>query len=141
MSDLFTFDSLNQQFQEINKLTQNEQESEKTAGKVAEGTAVIPFLPLASEIFSKGSAVVGKLQEGYQALQKLGSAVQQVGTKVATGTLGGETGFTAGENAGAIEMTDVSGLSSTVEGAGIEPAVEGLSAEAINDLLPAGAGA
>ena len=155
MSDLFTFDSLNQQFQELNKLTQNEQETEKEAGKLTEGTSILPVLPIVSELYGKGVQVAGKLQQAYTQFQKVGQAadaarakafnlakqVRQQPTAEEEQPAVEEQPFTASVNEGGVELTDLSSsLGRTVQGGldagiGSETSLESPLSSAVSDTL------
>ena len=155
MSDLFTFDSLNQQFQELNKLTQNEQETEKEAGKLTEGTSILPVLPIVSELYGKGVQVAGKLQQAYTQFQKVGQAadaarakafnlakqVRQQPTGEEEQPAVEEQPFTASVNEGGVELTDLSSsLGRTVQGGldagiGSETSLESPLSSVVSDTL------
>ena len=154
MSDLFTFDSLNQQFQELNKLTQNEQETEKEAGKLTEGTSILPVLPIVSELYGKGVQVAGKLQQAYTQFQKVGQAadaarakafnlakqVRQQPTAEEEQPAVEEQPFTASVNEGGVELTDLSSLGRTVQGGldagiGSETSLESPLSSVVSDTL------
>jgi hypothetical protein len=154
MSDLFTFDSLNQQFQELNKLTQNEQETEKEAGKLTEGTSILPVLPIVSELYGKGVQVAGKLQQAYTQFQKVGQAadaarakafnlakqVRQQPTAEEEQAPVEEQPFTASVNEGGVELTDLSSLGRTVQGGldagiGSETSLESPLSSVVSDTL------
>ena len=136
MSDLFTFESLNQQFQELNKLTQNEKQTEKEAGKLTEGTSILPTLPIVSELYPKLGQVGTKLEGAYTEFQKFGTAVanaqkkmislaketkqardaQQATTETTETPSISEQPYTASMNEGATELSDLSNLGRAVSG-------------------------